>query len=86
MVGVFPAESFPTEIRSSCVGLATAESRLSAAVGTFLLPMGIASIGIQYTMLCLTAVLVISAIVSIAWAPETKSLTLSEAIITNNKH
>ncbi|MCK1993259.1 MFS transporter [Peribacillus muralis] len=79
LVGVFPAESFPTEIRSSGVGLATAISRLGSAIGTFLLPIGIATMGIQFTMLFLTAVLIIGAIVSIAWAPETKSLTLSEA-------
>ena len=84
LVGVFPAESFPTEIRSSGVGLATAISRLGSAIGTFLLPMGIATIGVQYSMLCLTAVLVIGLIVSIAWAPETKSLTLSEASNTGN--
>ncbi|MFJ7684287.1 MFS transporter [Peribacillus butanolivorans] len=85
LVGVFPAESFPTEIRSSGVGLATAISRLGSAIGTFLLPIGIANIGIQYTMLCLTAVLIIGIIVSIAWAPETKSLTLSEASHTGDK-
>src|SRR6478735_1183910 len=34
LVGVFPAESFPTEIRSSGVGLATSMSRLGSAVGT----------------------------------------------------
>ncbi|MGE7923822.1 MFS transporter [Viridibacillus arvi] len=86
LVGVFPAESFPTEIRSSGVGLATSMSRLGSAIGTFLLPLGIAGIGIQYTMLCLTAVLVIGAIVSIAWAPETKSLTLSEASNKGSKN
>ncbi|MET3322110.1 UNVERIFIED_ORG: putative MFS transporter [Peribacillus simplex] len=86
LVGVFPAESFPTEIRSSGVGLATAISRLGSAIGTFLLPIGIASIGIQFTMLCLTAVLIIGAIVSIAWAPETKSLTLSEASNSEKKN
>ncbi|MGE7837409.1 MFS transporter [Viridibacillus arvi] len=86
LVGVFPAESFPTEIRSSGVGLATSMSRLGSAIGTFLLPLGIAGIGIQYTMLCLTAVLVIGAIVSIAWAPETKSLTLSEASNNGRKN
>ncbi|MEG0258773.1 MAG: MFS transporter [Lysinibacillus sp.] len=86
LVGVFPAESFPTEIRSSGVGLATSVSRLGSAIGTFLLPMGIASIGVQYTMLCLTGVLVIGLIVSIAWAPETKSLTLSEASNLGNNN
>ncbi|MEE3897111.1 MFS transporter [Priestia megaterium] len=79
LVGVFPAESFPTEIRSSGVGLATSISRLGSAVGTFLLPISISELGMSPTMLTLTAVLVIGTIVSIAWAPETKALTLSEA-------
>ncbi|PKF88595.1 MFS transporter [Bacillus sp. BA3] len=85
LVGVFPAESFPTEIRSTGVGLATSISRLGSAIGTFLLPMGIANFGIQFTMFCLTAVLIIGAVVSIAWAPETKSLTLSDASNTGKK-
>ncbi|MGE7610365.1 MFS transporter [Peribacillus frigoritolerans] len=85
LVGVFPAESFPTEIRSTGVGLATSISRLGSAIGTFLLPMGIANFGIQFTMFCLTAVLIIGAVVSIAWAPETKSLTLSDASNTRKK-
>ncbi len=79
LVGVFPAESFPTDVRSSGVGLATAASRLGAAVGTFLLPMSIANLGMSYTLLWLTGTLVVGTIVSIAWAPETKALTLSEA-------
>ena len=79
LVGVFPAESFPTDVRSSGVGLATAASRLGAAVGTFLLPMSIANLGMSYTLLWLTVTLVVGTIVSIAWAPETKTLTLGEA-------
>ncbi|MED3985720.1 MFS transporter [Peribacillus simplex] len=85
LVGVFPAESFPTEIRSTGVGLATSISRLGSAIGTFLLTMGIANFGIQFTMFCLTAVLIIGAVVSIAWAPETKSLTLSDASNSGKK-
>lgn len=85
LVGVFPAESFPTDVRSSGVGLATAASRLGAAVGTFLLPMSIANLGMNYTLLWLTGTLVVGTIVSIAWAPETKTLTLSEAS-TPDKH
>lgn len=84
LVGVFPAESFPTDVRSSGVGLATAASRLGAAVGTFLLPMSIASLGMSYTLLWLTGTLVVGTVVSIAWAPETKALTLSEASTPDN--
>jgi len=79
LVGVFPPECFPTEVRASGVGLAIACSRLGAAVGTFLLPMSITTLGLQTSILALAAVLLIGMLVSIAWAPETKNLTLSEA-------
>lgn len=79
LVGVFPAESFPTEIRSLGVGFATSMSRLGSAIGTFLLPITTASFGIQFSTMGLAVILIIGTIVSIAWAPETKNLTLSEA-------
>ncbi len=76
LVGVFPAESFPTDIRSLGVGFATSMSRLGSAIGTALLPMSMLSLGLQVTMLILTGVLVLGAVVSILWAPETKDMTL----------
>jgi putative MFS transporter len=79
LVGVFPPECFPTEARACGVGLSIACSRLGSAVGTFLLPIGIAQAGVQMTMLALAAVLLVGMIVSIAWAPETKHLTLNQA-------
>ncbi|MBN3752525.1 MFS transporter [Paraburkholderia sp. Tr-20389] len=79
LVGVFPPECFPTEVRACGVGLAIACSRLGSAVGTFLLPLGIAQLGFHWTMLALSAVLLVGMIVSIAWAPETKHLTLNQA-------
>lgn len=79
LVGVFPAESFPTEVRSSGVGLATSMSRLGSAIGTFFLPVSISSLGLPVSMLMLAGVLIIGTIVSIAWAPETKALSLNEA-------
>lgn len=79
LVGVFPPECFPTEVRACGVGLAIACSRLGSAVGTFLLPLGIAQLGFHATMMVLAAVLLIGMVVSIAWAPETKHLTLHEA-------
>ncbi len=48
-------------------------------MGTFLLPIGIAQAGVQMTMLALAAVLLVGMLVSIAWAPETKHLTLNQA-------
>ncbi|MEB0076039.1 MFS transporter [Pseudomonas sp. CCI3.2] len=79
LVGVFPAESFPTEVRASGIGLATAVSRLGSAISTFLLPVSVAGIGLSPTMGILAAILTLGAIISWAWAPETKSLTLSQA-------
>lgn len=79
LVGVFPAESFPTEVRASGIGLATAVSRLGSAVSTFLLPVSVAGIGLSPTMGILAAILALGALLSWAWAPETKSLTLSQA-------
>ena len=79
LVGVFPPECFPTEVRACGVGLAIACSRLGSAVGTFLLPLGIAQLGFHATMMMLAVVLLIGMVVSIAWAPETKHLTLNEA-------
>lgn len=79
LVGVFPPECFPTEVRASGVGLAIACSRLGSAAGTFLLPLGIAKMGFHYTMMALAGVLFLGMIVSIAWAPETRNLTLKAA-------
>lgn len=79
LVGVFPAESFPTEVRASGIGLATAVSRLGSAISTFLLPVSVAGIGLSPTMGILAAILALGAMISWAWAPETKSLTLSQA-------
>lgn len=79
LVGVFPAESFPTEMRAIGVGFATSMSRLGSAVGTGLLPLIILNFGMQATMLILTCTLIVGAVVSIMWAPETKNLTLVNA-------
>ncbi|WP_425928317.1 MFS transporter [Pseudomonas sp. NyZ201] len=79
LVGVFPAESFPTPVRASGIGLATAVSRLGSAVSTFLLPLSVAGIGLSPTMGILAAILAFGALISWAWAPETKALTLSQA-------
>ncbi len=79
LVGVLPAESFPTDIRSLGIGFATSMSRLGSAISTVLLPMTLANWGIQHTMLMLAGVLLLGLVVSILWAPETKDLTLVAA-------
>lgn len=79
LVGVYPAESFPTEVRASGIGLATAASRLGSAISTFLLPVSVAGLGLNPTMAILAGILLLGALVSLAWAPETKSLSLADA-------
>jgi MFS transporter, putative metabolite transport protein len=82
LVGVYPPECFPTEVRACGVGVVVACSRLGSAVGVFLLPVGMATFGVQATMMALAAVLVIGMLVSIAWAPETRHLRLNDAART----
>ncbi|GHI00980.1 MFS transporter [Neobacillus kokaensis] len=87
---VYPSELFPTHIRSTGVGFASAMSRTGAAVGTLLLPMGIERYGIGVTLLIGSGVLVIGFITSVLLAPETRGLSLNEASLVldqpaNNK-
>ena len=75
---IYPNELFPTEIRASAVGLTTAISRIGAFIGTFVLPYALDKIGVGPTMLVGTGITLLGLIVSIAWAPETRGLTLAE--------
>nr|WP_312628719.1 MFS transporter [Scandinavium sp.] len=79
LVGILPAESFPTDIRSLGVGFATAMSRLGAAIATGCLPMALLSWGMRNTLLILVVVLLVGLVVSVLWAPETRNLSLVEA-------
>ena len=78
LTSVYPGEVFPTEVRGVGTGFAAAISRVGAAAGTFLLPVGIATIGITPVLLILAAVVASGAIVSQLWAPETRGKSLSE--------
>ncbi|MFK2826005.1 MFS transporter [Bacillus sp. B190/17] len=81
---VYPSELFPTEIRGSGIGVVTAISRIGAAIGTFFLPVSMSSFGLHATMGGMAVILLIGTIISIAWAPETKSLSLSEVNSTGD--
>jgi len=75
---LYPSEIFPTEIRATGVGFAAGMSRLGAAVGTFLLPIGLAQWGTGAVILTGAAVSAAGLLVAIAWAPETRGLELSQ--------
>jgi putative MFS transporter len=79
LVGVFPAESFPTTLRSSGIGFATAISRLGSVASTFLLPVLMEQLGVSPTILILAGVLAVGLVVSVLWAPETKHKTLTDS-------
>ncbi len=78
LTGVYPSEIFPSELRASGIGLAAAASRVGAAIGTFLLPVGVSHIGVGPSVLIGAAVCVIGAGVSHLWAPETTGLSLTQ--------
>lgn len=78
---VYPSEIFPTEIRATGVGFATAVSRVGAAISTFLLPVALDTLGGLTTMLILAGVAALGFLISVIWAPETKGLALNEAAL-----
>jgi putative MFS transporter len=76
---VYPNELFPTEIRAFAVGTSASLSRIGAAIGTWMVPLALERIGIANTMYAAAAVTLLGLLVSIALAPETRSLSLQEA-------
>lgn len=79
LTGIYPAEVFPSALRGSGVGFAAAMSRVGAAGGTFLLPVGIDHLGIGPSILIAAVVCAIGLVVTYLWAPETTDLSLTEA-------
>jgi putative MFS transporter len=71
LTGPYPSELFPTDLRTTAVGVGAAASRIGAALGTFLLPLGLDTIGIGPSMLVGAAFCVAGAMISQLWAPET---------------
>jgi putative MFS transporter len=76
---VYPSELFPTEVRATALGFATAVSRIGAAIGTFLFPVGLLRLGVSNLMLIVSGICAVGWAVSLAFAPETRGLSLSEA-------
>lgn len=79
LVWIYPNELFPTEVRATAVGLATALSRIGAATGIYLLPLSMASLGVGTTMLFAGLLTGAAFLVCLALAPETKGRSLEEA-------
>jgi putative MFS transporter len=76
---VYPNELFPTEIRAFAVGIGTSLSRVGAAVGTYLVPVSLQTLGIGNTMYVAAVITFIGLMAAWAMAPETRSLNLRDA-------
>ncbi|MCX5561511.1 MFS transporter [Streptomyces sp. NBC_00038] len=79
LTAVYPLEVFPTSLRTTGVGFATAMSRIGAAIGTFLLPMGLDRYGPEFVLLIGAGVLALGGLVSQFLAPETTDMDLAKA-------
>jgi putative MFS transporter len=77
LCGVYPAEIFPSQLRAQGTGFAAAFSRIGAASGTFLLPIGVAHIGLGPSVLIGAMISAIGLLVTYLWAPETANLSLT---------
>ncbi|MEU5645255.1 MFS transporter [Streptomyces milbemycinicus] len=76
---VYPSELFPTDLRATGVGIATAMSRVGSATSTFLLPIVAEDLGVRGTLGVAVAITLVGLAVSYFLAPETKDLGLAEA-------
>lgn len=77
LTAVYPSEIFDTDIRSSGVGLGSAMSRIGAFLGTYLLPIGMGTIGIKWCMVIGAGLCVIGAVTGQFMAPETMNRSLT---------
>ena len=79
LCAIYPAEVFPTQVRTTGTGVASAVSRIGAAVGTYLVPSALTGIGVGWTMFIGALVLLFGAVASQLLAPETTGLELNKA-------
>jgi len=79
LCGVYPAEIFPSHLRAQGTGFAAAFSRIGAASGTFLLPIGVAHWGIGPSVLIGAVISAIGLLVTYLWAPETANISLTKS-------
>jgi putative MFS transporter len=73
---VYPSEMFPTRLRTTGVGFSASMSRVGAAIATYLLPVLIATVGVNASLLILAVFPLVGLLASIAWAPETSKTVI----------
>ncbi|WP_104141320.1 MFS transporter [Arthrobacter sp. ZGTC131] len=74
----YPNELFPTHLRAAAVGVAIAVTRAGAAIGTFLVPIGLISLGVSTTMFIGAGITLLGFLACVAWAEETRNRSLEE--------
>ncbi len=75
---LLPAELFPTHLRATGHGFASASGKVGAAVGIFLLPVLKAEIGLPVTMVLMGAVCLVGFILTAILGFETKGKSLDD--------
>lgn len=81
---IYPTELFPTEVRATAMGVGVAASRIGAAVGTFLVPVLLTSVGIGLTMLFAGGLSLLGVLASVFMAPETRHQRLHSLPVPAN--
>lgn len=81
---VYPTELFPTSIRASATGLATAVSRVGAILGIVVFPDLAKVWGIGPALWLFAAAALLGLLLSIWLAPETKGVRLEEIVRLDN--
>ncbi|MCI1984691.1 MAG: MFS transporter [Bifidobacteriaceae bacterium] len=80
---LYPTELFPTEIRASAMGIATAMSRIGTVVTTYILPAFLSKHGSTSIMIIGAVISLAGFLISVVWAPETKGRSLTETSSTH---
>ncbi len=75
---LYPNELFPTDIRASAVGVIMSLSRIGTIVSTRALPIFINNYGISNTMLMGAGISLFGLLISVAFAPETRGMSLAQ--------
>lgn len=75
---LLPAELFPTHLRATGHGFASASGKVGAAVGIFLLPVLKAQIGLPITMILMGTVCMVGFVLTAILGLETKGKSLDE--------
>ncbi|KAA8922237.1 MFS transporter [Thermoplasma sp.] len=70
---VYPVEIFPTRIRGTAMGIATAASRIGAILGVFAFPLITQSMGMSASLMFFAIFEFVGFIVTVMLAPETKA-------------